>query len=102
MQARIATLGGLQKVKPIVVTEWGFRPGADDDLRGTVDDFAKPFVHDVLDKFELSHTAWCYSTGAMPNLLADENGTPSPAGEFVRDLLRQTAKADSFRLASEA
>ena len=102
MAARIATLGGLQAVKPIVVTEWGFRPGSDDDLRGTVEDFAKPFVRDVLDRFELSHTAWCYSTGAMPNLLADEAGTPSAAGMFVRDALRRTAKADGFRLASDA
>ena len=100
MKARIKTLGGLPALKPIVVTEWGFRPGSDDDLRGTVEDFARPFVRDVLDAFVLSHTAWCYSTGAMPNLLADESGTPSPAGAFVRDVLRQAATADSWRLAS--
>ncbi len=102
MAARIATLGGLQAVKPIVVTEWGFRPEATDDLRGTVKNFGKPFSRDVLEAFGLSHTAWCYSTGAMPNLLADEAGTPSTAGAFVRDLLRQTAGADGWRLASDA
>ncbi|MEO6013984.1 MAG: cellulase family glycosylhydrolase [Devosia sp.] len=98
MEARIQTLGGLQAVKPIVVTEWGFRPGSDDDLRGTVDDFAEPFVTEILDAFGLSHTAWCYSTGAMPNLLADEDGTPSEAGAFVRGVLRTAAATDSWRL----
>lgn len=102
MKARVATLGGLQAIKPIVVTEWGFRPESNDDLRGTVKDFGRPFVRDVLDHFGLSHTAWCYSTGAMPNLLADEAGTPSTAGAFVRDVLRQAAEADTWRLASDA
>jgi hypothetical protein len=102
MKARIATLGGLQAIKPIVVTEWGFRTDSNDDLRGTVKDFGKPFVHDVLDAFGLSHTAWSYSVGAMPNLIADEDGTPSAAGKFVRDVLRQAAKAESWQLATNA
>jgi hypothetical protein len=102
MAARIATLGGLQAVKPIVVTEWGFRPESDDDLRGTVKGFGRPFVEGVLDRFGLGHTAWCYSTGAVPNLLADETGTPSTAGAFVRDTLRKNAVADGFQLASDA
>lgn len=102
MPARIAALGGLQTVRPIIVTEWGFRPESSDDLRGTVEDFAGPLTRDVLDAFGLSHTAWCYSTGAMPNLLATDDGTPSAAGTFVRDLLRRTARADSWRLASDA
>lgn len=102
MKARIATLGGLQKVRPIVVTEWGFRPGSDDDLRGTVKDYGQPLVRDVLDRFGLSHTAWCYSTGAMPNLLDNEAGTPSKAGAFVRDVLRETSSAGAWALAPNA
>ena len=96
MPARIRALGGLQEVKPIVVTEWGFSPEAKGELHGTVADFAEPFVTQVLDAFGLSHTAWCYSSGAMPNLLADDAGTRSGAGDFVRDLLRQAAKADAW------
>lgn len=97
---RIATLGGLHDVKPIVATEWGFKPDTDGELYGTVDEFAEPVVRDIFDAFGLSHTVWCYSTGAMPNLLADESGTPSAAGEFARSVLRRAALAAEWRLVS--
>ena len=42
MAARLATLGGLQEKKPIVVTEWGFAPQLKGELHGTVADFGRP------------------------------------------------------------
>ncbi len=91
MQARKAALGGLETVKPVVVTEWGFCRDCAIEIRGGIDDFAEPFADDILDTYGLSHTAWCYSPGAMPNLLASRDGTPSLSGTFVRDLLRRSS-----------
>ncbi|MGE0232395.1 MAG: cellulase family glycosylhydrolase [Flavobacteriaceae bacterium] len=101
MRARLRTLGGLHEVKPVVVTEWGFSPETRGDLHGTVEDFAEPFVSRALEALELHHTAWCYSVGAMPNLLSAEDGTPSRAGAFVRDLLRRSALRDDWRTAPD-
>lgn len=81
------SLGTLANQRPVVVTEWGFCPDCDGDLAGGIDDFAVPFTRDVLDGLGLSHTAWCYSPGAAPALIAAD-GTPSAYGRFVRDYLR--------------
>ena len=89
--ARIRTLGGLQDLKPIVVTEWGFCTDCDTILRATLANYAKPLNSGIFDRFGLSHTAWCYSVGAMPNLLADNDGRPSLYGSFARALLRRSA-----------
>jgi len=82
-----ASLGTLARHKPIIVTEWGFCPDCDSDLRGGTDDFAIPFTRDVLDGLGLGHTAWCYIAGAAPSLLTS-NDQPSSYGRFLRDYLR--------------
>ncbi|RWX81121.1 hypothetical protein EPK99_01960 [Neorhizobium lilium] len=95
--ARLATLGDLYRVKPIVVTEWGFCPDCKDDLYGTVENFGRPFVEDFLVKYGLSHTAWCFSQGAMPNLLNANDG-PSEFGRFVKDALAASARSKDWTL----
>jgi endoglucanase len=82
------SLGTLAASKPIIVTEWGFCPGCEGGLQGDRADFALPFTRDILDGLALSHTAWCYSPGAAPALLAADGITPSDYGRFVRDFLR--------------
>ncbi|MHA6689826.1 glycoside hydrolase family 5 protein [Devosia sp. A449] len=82
-----ASLGALAEHRPIIVTEWGFCPACEDGLQGGFDDFAMPFARDVLDGLGLGHTAWCYSPGAAPALLRQDD-TPSSYGRFVRDYLR--------------
>ena len=86
----VKSLAGLATRHPVVVTEWGFCPDCDGDLRGGLDDFARPFTRDVLDALELGHTAWCYSDGAAPALLMPD-GAPSAYGRFVQDYLRSRA-----------
>lgn len=81
------SLGTLPAQKPIVVTEWGFCTDCADGLQGGVTDYAEPFTREVLDGLGLSHTAWCYSSGALPALL-QADGAPSTYGQFVRDYLR--------------
>ncbi|HTM77865.1 MAG TPA: cellulase family glycosylhydrolase, partial [Devosia sp.] len=87
------SLAGLAARKPIVVTEWGFLPDGPGDLTGSIADFAKPFVTNVLDGLGLSHTAWCYSPGAMPALLAADGTSPSAYGAFVQTQLVASATA---------
>ncbi|MDB5537443.1 MAG: Endoglucanase 5 [Devosia sp.] len=95
----LKSLAGLAAQKPIVVTEWGFLPDGPGDLTGGLDDFARPFVADVLDGLGLGHTAWCYSPGATPALLAADGASPSAYGRFVRDQLRSSAAAEPLILA---
>jgi hypothetical protein len=88
------SLAGLAARKPIIVTEWGFWPDGSGDLAGDVDSFATPFVTTVLDGLGLGHTAWCYSSGAMPALLAADAVSPSAYGAFVQTQLRASAAAE--------
>ncbi|MCB1474712.1 MAG: cellulase family glycosylhydrolase [Rhodobiaceae bacterium] len=101
MAARLRTLGGLHEIRPVVVTEWGFSPETRGELHGTVKGFGEPFAREALEALGLNHTAWCYSVGAMPNLLASEDGRPSEAGAFVRALLRRSALRDDWRTAPD-
>ena len=93
--------GGLHEIRPVVVTEWGFSPQTRGELHGTVKGFAEPFAREALEALGLNHTAWCYSVGAMPNLLSSEDGRPSEAGAFVRALLRRSALRDDWRTAPD-
>jgi Cellulase (glycosyl hydrolase family 5) len=81
------TLDGLAAVKPVVVTEWGFAPAGPDYVRGTADNFGRPFAAQVLEPLNLHSTAWCWSEGAAPQLLAAADNTPSPFGQFVKDYI---------------
>jgi hypothetical protein len=82
------SLGGLSKVKPVFVTEWGFQE-SHPHLGGTAADFGEPFVRNVLEPHRLHSTAWCYSSGATPRLLSPDGMTPSKYGEFVKKYLRE-------------
>ena len=96
--AREATLGGLHRIKPVIVTEWGFCPECTGELQGTVDDFGRPFVEKFLEKYQMSHTAWCFSQGAMPNLL-DASDEPSAFGQFVQATLKRSSVSADWSLA---
>lgn len=84
------SLGGLQAVKPVLVTEWGFCRSCETHLAGTPADFGEPFVRDALDRYQLHSFAWCYSTGATPQLLNPDE-TPSEFGAFVKSHLKRAA-----------
>ena len=77
------SLDGLPKVKPVVVTEWGFCTGCDAGMQGTPANFAIPFAEQVLDYYGLHDTAWCYSPGAAPQML-QQDGSPTVFGAFVK------------------
>jgi hypothetical protein len=85
------SLDGAHRVRPVVVTEWGFCRNCGDHIRGTPQDFGVPFMRHVLEPLNLHSTAWCWSPGAAPAMLeADWVGT-TEYGRFVRNYL-DTAK----------
>lgn len=74
---------------PIVVTEWGFRKGADYPTSGTISSFGRP-LKKKLEKYNLSWTSWVADYEWQPemfdrnwNLLVGENYM----GGFVKDYL---------------
>lgn len=85
-------LGGLPALKPVLVTEWGFCRSCEAHLFGTPEDFGVPLLREAIDRHELHAFAWCYSTGATPQLLSP-NGTPSEFGSFVKAYLDRVARS---------
>jgi hypothetical protein len=81
------SLDGLPAIKPVIVTEWGFSAAGPDYIRGTVDNFGRPFVSRVLEPLRLHSTAWCWSEGAAPQLLSSDANLPSAYGQFVKDYI---------------
>ena len=84
------SLDGLPRVKPVVVTEWGFCTDCQGGLERTPDNFGKPFVKTVLDHYGLHSTAWCWSPSAAPQMLRQDD-TPTPFGAFVKNHLASSA-----------
>ncbi len=87
----IDSLDGLNGVRPIVVTEWGFCRDCPSYIRGTAKDFGAPFVRTVLEGLGLHSTAWCWAGGAAPAMLEADWATATEYGRFVRNYL-ETAK----------
>lgn len=63
-----AALDGLHRVRPVLVTEWGFEPGARAHYKGTAADFGDRFRDEILEGLGLHSTAWCFLPGWGPSL----------------------------------
>ena len=87
-----AALDGLDSVKPVVVTEWGFEPMSSEHWRGTADGFGEPFRR-LLESHGLHSTAWCWNANYGPALLEHDWTTPTVLGAFVREYLREGREA---------
>lgn len=85
------SLDGLNRVRPVVVTEWGFCRDCPSYIRGTARDFGTPFARTVLEGLGLHSTAWCWAGGAAPAMLEADWITATEYGRFVRGYL-ETAK----------
>jgi hypothetical protein len=83
------TLDGLETLKPIVVTEWGFEPGAPQHWAGTAEEFGTPFA-EFMDERGLSSTAWCWNPDYGPNLRR-ANGSLTEWGNFAKAYLAKHA-----------
>lgn len=80
-------LGGLDRVAPVVVTEWGFQRGADAHYKGTPEDFGRPFHREILRGHDLGWTAWVWHPAWGPPMLEDDWRTPNEFGGFVKGVL---------------
>ena len=83
-------LDGLQMVRPVMVTEWGFQEGVKDHFKGDANDFGKPFLK-FMDQNKLHWTAWCWHPTWGPTMLKDYWKTPTPFGAFVKKALLASA-----------
>lgn len=84
------SLDNLDAAKPVVVTEWGFEPGAKQHWAGSAEDFGQPFA-DFMDARGLSSTAWCWNPDYGPNLRR-ANGALTEWGGFAKDYLAKHAQ----------
>jgi len=85
-------LDGLQKVAPVMVTEWGFQEHTDEAFRGTAKSFGRKFVRDFLEGRRLHSTAWCWHPDWTPVMLETDWKTPTAMGRFVMDYLAAPEK----------
>lgn len=82
-------LDGLDAVKPVVVTEWGFEPNAKQHWAGTAEEYGEPFAA-FLDERGLSSTAWCWNPEYGPSLRRG-NGSLTEWGTFAKAYLARHA-----------
>jgi len=81
-------LDGLDKVRPVMVTEWGFQRFTTEQYRGTALTFGLKFVIGILMRHGLGSTAWCWNPFWGPALVRPDWATPTAYGAFVRFYLR--------------
>ena len=82
-------LDGLDRVAPVVVTEWGFSPASADrnqHFYGSAANFGNKLVKFMNDR-SLNYTAWCWSPDCGPCMLKPDWRTPTTYGQFVKSTL---------------
>ncbi len=84
-----ASLDDLQKIAPVLVTEWGFQRKTKEEFRGTPEGFGEKFVRDFLEAKHLHSTAWCWHPDWTPVMLQRDWKTPTEMGAFVLRYLRE-------------
>jgi aryl-phospho-beta-D-glucosidase BglC (GH1 family) len=85
-------LDELQRVAPVMVTEWGFQEHTDENFKGTPKTFGNKFVRDFLEGRHLHSTAWCWHPDWTPVMLKTDWKTPTAMGRFVMDYLAAPGK----------
>ena len=81
-------LDGLDEVRPVVVTEWGFEPNANAHYWGTARTFGNKFRNQFLEGRDLHSTAWCWSPYYGPRMLKRDWSGRTTWGNFARDYLQ--------------
>ncbi|MCG9894024.1 MAG: glycoside hydrolase family 5 protein, partial [Fimbriimonadaceae bacterium] len=79
-------LDGLHKVRPVVVTEWGFERNPNAHYDGSAFDFGRPFLR-YMNERGLHWTAWCWHDTWGPTMFERGTRTPNAFGEFVMKAL---------------
>ena len=84
-------LSGLDRIKPVVVTEWGFDPEGTNGHQGTAQSFGSAFREVLLSGHALHYTAWCWHPTWTPRMLQPDWRTPTEFGRFVKETLWQSS-----------
>ncbi|HEX8234737.1 MAG TPA: cellulase family glycosylhydrolase [Abditibacteriaceae bacterium] len=84
-------LDGLDKVKPIIVTEWGFDPNTTNHYNGTAETFGNKFRDGFLEARGLHSTGWCMNPNYGPSLVKNDWTTPTIWGIFLAEYLRSSS-----------
>lgn len=86
-------LDGLDQIKPVVVTEWGFCEDCDPRFHAAPAGFGVKFMDELVEPRGLHWTAYNYGARGQPNMLKDDWHTPTKWGVYVRGrLLAQSQK----------
>lgn len=83
-----ALLDGVDRIAPVVVTEWGFQRATAQHYQGTAESFGNRFVRNFLTKRRLHATAWCWHPTWGPPLLESDWTTPTEFGRYVKGWLK--------------
>lgn len=96
-QAWHTQLDGLPWVRPVVVTEWGFRTGCGNDFScSSAQAYGIPFVRDFIMRYGMHHTAWCFHTDWAPAMLQKDWRTTNEFGRVVYDHLKSNTQRRAF------
>ncbi|WP_336973159.1 glycoside hydrolase family 5 protein [Sphingobium aromaticiconvertens] len=79
-------LDGVQRLFPVIVTEWGFADVGDPKFRATPQSFADPLMA-RLDKDHMSWFAYSFSPRSQPCLVLKDWKTPTAFGRYVMNQL---------------
>lgn len=82
-----ASLDGLDRVGPVIVTEWGFEPRSTEHHRADQREFGVPFRDQFLEGRSLSSTAWSAQPDYPPALVRSDWRTLTLWGKFAHDYL---------------
>jgi hypothetical protein len=93
------SLDGIHRMRPVIVTEWGFCRACPDYIRGTPQNFGVPFTQ-LLEALNLHSTAWCWSAGAAPAMLEADWTAATEYGRFVRSYLETAKRSAGARVPS--
>jgi hypothetical protein len=79
-------LDGLDRVAPVLVTEWGYDANTTSHFKGTRETFGKPFLR-FMETRGMSWTAWCWHPTWGPTMLQRDWAQPTEFGGFVKESL---------------
>jgi aryl-phospho-beta-D-glucosidase BglC (GH1 family) len=86
--------GYLTEKYPIIATEMGFASECDKSANATIigDEVYGRHIVDYFDKKRISWLVWVFDPNWGPKMFLDWNYTPSPQGEFFKQVLQSSKK----------
>lgn len=94
------SFGFLKETYPVIVTEWGFSPTAEQKhYYGTREEFGNPFLSYMENK-NMSWVAWCFHPTWGPKLVKNWNYEPTEEGILVKQALKPDNKPPEISISA--